>query len=65
MPESRTGHPETSKDVPGHCRAAGSAAGTPDLAVIVDAWHRLPQGVRAGIVAIVEAASETGKQASL
>jgi hypothetical protein len=29
----------------------------PDLAVVVDAWDRLPHAVRAGIVAMVQAAS--------
>jgi hypothetical protein len=29
----------------------------PDLAIVVDAWDRLPAAVRAGIVAMVEAAS--------
>ena len=28
----------------------------PDLAVVIDAWDRLPEAVRAGIVAIVQAA---------
>ena len=29
----------------------------PDLAAVVDAWDRLPEAVRAGIVAMVKAAS--------
>jgi hypothetical protein len=29
----------------------------PDLALIVDEWRRLPEAVRAGIVAMVRAAS--------
>jgi hypothetical protein len=28
----------------------------PDLATVVDAWDRLPEAVRAGIVAMVKAA---------
>jgi hypothetical protein len=28
----------------------------PDLAAVVDAWDRLPEAVRAGIVAMVQAA---------
>jgi hypothetical protein len=28
----------------------------PDLAIVVDAWDRLPEAVRAGIVAMVRAA---------
>jgi hypothetical protein len=29
----------------------------PDLAAVIDAWDRLPEAVRAGIVAMVKAAS--------
>jgi hypothetical protein len=29
----------------------------PDLTAVVDAWDRLPEAVRAGIVAMVKAAS--------
>jgi hypothetical protein len=29
----------------------------PDLATVVDAWNRLPEAVRAGIVAMVKAAA--------
>jgi hypothetical protein len=29
----------------------------PDLVTVVDAWDRLPEAVRAGIVALVKAAS--------
>jgi hypothetical protein len=32
----------------------------PDLAAVIDAWDRLPEAVRAGIVAIVKAASDCG-----
>jgi len=28
-----------------------------DLAAVVDAWHRLPEAIKAGIVAMVKAAS--------
>jgi hypothetical protein len=28
----------------------------PDLAIVIDAWSRLPEVVRAGIVAMIEAA---------
>jgi hypothetical protein len=31
----------------------------PDLAAVIDAWDRLPEAVRAGIVAMVRAASGT------
>jgi hypothetical protein len=31
----------------------------PNLAAVIDAWDRLPEAVRAGIVAIVEAASNS------
>jgi hypothetical protein len=30
----------------------------PDLAVIIDAWDRLPEAVKAGIVAMVKAAAK-------
>jgi hypothetical protein len=30
----------------------------PGLATVIDAWERLPEAVRAGIVALVKAASE-------
>jgi hypothetical protein len=30
----------------------------PDLAAVVNAWDRLPEAVRAGILAMVKAASE-------
>jgi hypothetical protein len=32
----------------------------PDLAAVIDAWGRLPEAVRAGIVAMVKAASRGG-----
>jgi hypothetical protein len=34
-----------------------AAPDDPDLATVVDAWDRLPEAVRAGIVAMVKAAS--------
>jgi hypothetical protein len=34
-----------------------AAQSDPDLATVVDAWDRLPEAVRAGIVAMVKAAS--------
>jgi hypothetical protein len=30
----------------------------PDLATVVNAWDRLPEAIRAGIVAMVQAASK-------
>jgi hypothetical protein len=30
----------------------------PDLAIVVDAWDRLPEAVRAGIVVLVKAAAK-------
>jgi hypothetical protein len=30
----------------------------PDLAAVIDAWDRLPEAVRAGIVAMVQAAAK-------
>jgi hypothetical protein len=33
----------------------------PDLATVVDAWDRLPEAVRAGIVAMVKAAGGRGE----
>jgi hypothetical protein len=32
----------------------------PDLALVVDSWHRLPEPIRAGILAMVKAASGEG-----
>jgi hypothetical protein len=32
----------------------------PDLRVVVDDWDRLPEAIRAGIVAMVKAASARG-----
>ena len=32
----------------------------PDLAAVVDAWSELPEAIRAGIVAMVKAASGSG-----
>jgi hypothetical protein len=32
----------------------------PDFAAVADAWDRLPEAVRAGIVAMVKAASKEG-----
>jgi hypothetical protein len=34
-----------------------AALDDPDLAAVIDAWDRLPEAVRAGIVAMVKAAS--------
>ena len=33
----------------------------PDLAAVVDAWPALPEAIKAGILAMVNAASESGK----
>jgi hypothetical protein len=33
----------------------------PDLATVVNAWDRLPEAVRAGIVAMVKAAASAGE----
>jgi hypothetical protein len=35
-----------------------AASNDPDLAAVIDAWDRLPEAVRAGIVAMVKAASK-------
>jgi hypothetical protein len=37
-----------------------AALDDPDLATVVDAWDRLPEAVRAGILAMVKAASKGG-----
>jgi hypothetical protein len=37
--------------------ATGALPADPDLATVIDAWNRLPEAVRAGIVAMVKAAS--------
>ena len=44
----------------GHHLATDIRQTDPDLTTIVNAWHRLPEAVRAGIVAMVEAASKVG-----
>jgi hypothetical protein len=41
----------------GHQLATDTRQTTPDLATVIDAWDRLPEPVRAGIVAMVKAAS--------
>jgi hypothetical protein len=38
-----------------------SASSGTDLALVVDAWDRLPEAVRAGIVAMVKAAAKGGE----
>jgi hypothetical protein len=40
----------------GHRLATDTCQTDPDLAAVVDAWDRLPEAVRAGIVAMVETA---------
>jgi hypothetical protein len=35
-----------------------AASNDPDLAAVIDAWDRLPEAIRAGIVAMVKAASK-------
>jgi hypothetical protein len=32
----------------------------PDLTAVIDAWHTLPEALRAGIVAMVKAAKKNG-----
>ncbi len=41
---------------------AGEAPIGPDLAVVVDAWPKLPDAIKAGILAIVTAARRDGAQ---
>ena len=41
----------------GHHLATDTCQTDPDLASVVDAWDRLPEAVRAGIVAMVKATS--------
>ena len=41
----------------GHHLAIDACQTDPDLAIVADAWDRLPEAVRAGIVAMVKAAS--------
>jgi hypothetical protein len=41
----------------GHHLATDTRQTDPDLATVVDAWDRLPEAVRAGIVAMVRAAA--------
>jgi hypothetical protein len=52
------GHHETSKDAERQSTATESATFEPALVVIVDAWDRLPEAVRAGIVAMVKASDQ-------
>src|SRR5262245_15810316 len=42
--------------------ATGLRPADPDLAAVIDVWDRLPQAVRAGIVAMVKAASGEGSR---
>jgi hypothetical protein len=39
-------------------RGQRAASNDPDLTAVIDAWDRLPEAVRAGIVAMVKAASQ-------
>ncbi len=45
----------------GHHLATDTCQTDPDLMTVVDAWDRLPEAVRAGIVAMVKAASKGGR----
>jgi hypothetical protein len=38
--------------------ATDTCQANPDLAAVIDAWDRLPEAIRAGIVAMVQAASK-------
>jgi hypothetical protein len=41
--------------------AAEIGPSCPDLAAVVDAWPRLPEALRTGIVAMVKAAKRSGR----
>ena len=41
----------------GHQLATDTRQADPDLATVINAWDRLPEPVRAGIVAMVKAAA--------
>jgi hypothetical protein len=41
----------------GHHLATDTCQNDPDLAAVVDAWPKLPEALKAGIVAMVRAAS--------
>jgi len=49
-----------------NCAAPGAAVGSentpidPDLAAVVDAWPKLPEAIRAGILAMIRAAGGAG-----
>jgi hypothetical protein len=45
----------------GHHLATDTCQTDPDLADVVAAWDRLPEAVRAGIVAMVQAARGEGR----
>ena len=45
----------------GHLMATGTCQTDPDLAAVIDAWDRLPEALRAGIMAMVKAAAGTDK----
>ena len=42
----------------GHQLATDTCQTDPDLAAVIDAWDRLPEAVRAGIVAMVQATAK-------
>jgi hypothetical protein len=44
----------------GHHLAADTCQTDPELAVAIEAWPSMPEAVRAGIVAMVKAASKAG-----
>jgi hypothetical protein len=46
----------TSEAESAHGGAADAAIADPDLAAVVEAWGRLPDAIRAGILALVKAA---------
>ena len=51
----------THDDQPMAAHRQRAASNDPDLTAIIDAWDRLPEAVRAGIVAMVRAASGGGR----
>ena len=54
--DRRLGNPPSGSAAQSGAVAAESPPADPDLARVLDAWHRLPQHIRAAVLALVGAA---------